>query len=128
MPAARLLRLRRSDVPLSPEDDVGEREETGKLPEFDTREGLALALAYLEDPSNVPCPRCGPGAMEVVAYLEAKSMERGEAVPTVPEGDYTVVLYCHECSRAAALDLSRDADEEDYEEEKGLADPEDLAA
>jgi|GEM_PF-530744 len=76
--------------------------------EFDMQDGLSLALSYLEDPSNVPCPHCGPDTIEIVAFLDAKGMERGAAIPTRPEGDYTVVLYCHRCGRAAALDLSRD--------------------
>lgn len=80
--------------------------------EFDTAEGLALALSYLENPSAVDCPRCGSGTMEVVCYLDGGSMRRGSVVTTAPEGDYTVVLYCHECGRAAALDLSRDEDED----------------
>jgi DNA-binding transcriptional LysR family regulator len=79
--------------------------------EFDTQEGLALALGYLEDPSDVPCPRCGPDTMEVVCYLDAPAMAEGTVAPTAPEGDYTVVLYCHRCGRAAALDLSRDEEE-----------------
>jgi len=83
-------------------------EKPGQTPEFDMEEGLALALSYLENPSDVPCPRCGPGQVEVVCYLDARSMERGAVVPTAPEQDYTVVLYCHGCGRAAALDLSRD--------------------
>jgi len=81
-------------------------------PEFDMEEGLALALSYLENPSDVPCPRCGPGKIEVVCYLDARGMERGVVIPTSPDQDYTVVLYCHGCSRAAALDLSRDEQEE----------------
>lgn len=107
---------------------MGEHDDTEMMPEFDTKEGLALALSYLEDPSAVPCPLCGPGSMEVVAYLDARSMEGGKAVPTRPEGDYTVVLYCHTCGRAAALDLSRDADEADWEDEYDDRDQEDLAA
>lgn len=87
-------------------NDPGFGEATGP-PEFDMQDGLALALSYLEDPSNVPCPHCGPDTIEIVAFLDAKSMERGAAVPTKPDGDYTVVLYCHNCGRAAALDLSR---------------------
>mgnify|MGYP001105583743 FL=1 len=82
-------------------------EDASGPPEFDMQDGLSLALSYLEDPSNVPCPHCGPNTIEVVAFLDARSMERGTAVPTRPEGDYTVVLYCHSCGRAAALDLSR---------------------
>ncbi len=75
--------------------------------EFDLSEGLALAVAYLEDPSDVPCPTCGPGQMEVVCYLDAHAIESGDVTPASPDGDYTVVLYCHKCGRAAALDLSR---------------------
>lgn len=75
--------------------------------EFDMSEGLALAVAYLDDPSDVPCPTCGPGQMEVVCYLDAHAIESGDVTPASPDGDYTVVLYCHKCGRAAALDLSR---------------------
>lgn len=95
--------------------------ENGGPAEFDLQDGLALALSYLEDPSSVPCPRCGPEAIEVVAFLEARSIERGTVVSTTPEGDYTVVLYCHSCGRAAALDLSRDANERDLGEERDEA-------
>jgi hypothetical protein len=80
------------------------------------KEGLALALGYLEDPSDVPCPRCGPGNMEVVAYLDAGGIEGGRAVRAPPDGDYTVVLYCHSCERAAALDLSRSEGREEPRE------------
>lgn len=76
------------------------------MPEFSNAEGLALALSYLDDPSDVPCPTCGPDTMEVVAYLDAGGMESGVVRAADPSGDYTVVLYCHECRRAAALDLS----------------------
>ncbi|MBI4544362.1 MAG: hypothetical protein HY703_04120 [Gemmatimonadetes bacterium] len=78
---------------------------------FDVKDGLALALAYLEDPSDVPCPRCGPNVVEVVCFLDAPGMERGDVVRSAPEGDYTVILYCHSCGRAAALDLSRDEED-----------------
>ena len=78
------------------------------MPEFNNAEGLELALSYLDDPSDVPCPQCGPDTMEVVAYLDAGGIESGVVRAADPEGDYTVVLFCHECSRAAALDLSPD--------------------
>ncbi|MFW6079837.1 MAG: hypothetical protein ACODAE_09455 [Gemmatimonadota bacterium] len=81
--------------------------------EFDLQDGLSLALSYLEDPSDVPCPHCGPGTIEVVCFLDAPSVETGNAIPTDPEGDYTVVLYCHSCGRAAALDLTRDQQQQD---------------
>jgi hypothetical protein len=77
--------------------------------EYSSAEGLALVLNYLNDPSDVPCPTCGPGTMEVVAYLDVNGIQEGVVRAADPDGDYTVVLYCHECSRAAALDLSRDA-------------------
>ena len=88
-------------------------EEEKSAREFDMSEGLALAISYLEDPSDVPCPTCGPEQMEVVCYLDAHSIESGDVTPTAPEGDYTVVLYCPKCGRAAALDLSRGEDAED---------------
>jgi hypothetical protein len=50
-----------------------------------------------------------------VCYLDARSMEEGTVVPTSPDEDYTVVLYCHGCGRAAALDLSRDEQQEGRE-------------
>lgn len=81
-------------------------------PEFDMQDGLALALAYLDDPSDVPCPHCGPGNIEVVCFLDAGAVEHGSAVPASPDGDYTVVLFCHQCGRAAALDLSRSQGED----------------
>ena len=81
--------------------------------EFTTEEGMSLALSYLDDPSAVDCPRCGPGLMEVVCFLDAGSIGGGTVVPTLPEGNYTVVLYCHRCGRAAALDLTRDSDPRD---------------
>jgi len=79
------------------------------MPEYSSAEGLSLALNYLNDPSAVPCPRCGPGTMEVVAYLDVDGIQKGVVRAADPDGDYTVVLYCHQCSRAAALDLSPEA-------------------
>ncbi len=79
------------------------------MPEYSSTEGLSLALNYLNDPSDVPCPTCGPGTMEVVAYLDIGGMQKGVVRSADPEGDYTVVLYCHQCGRAAALDLSPEA-------------------
>lgn len=80
----------------------------GATTEFDAEEGLSLALSYLEDPSDVSCPRCGRNHVEVVCFLDARAMEKGAVVAIAPDGDYTVVLYCHGCGRAAALDFSRD--------------------
>lgn len=85
------------------------------MPEYSNAEGLALALSYLDDPSDVACPECGPGTMEVVAYLDAGGIETGVVRAANPEGDYTVVLFCHKCSRAAALDLSPENQMDRYE-------------
>jgi hypothetical protein len=82
--------------------------------EYTSAEGLALALNYLSDPADVPCPTCGPGTIEVVAYLDAGGIEEGVVRAASPEGDYTVVLYCHDCKRAAALDLSPDSLPEEF--------------
>jgi hypothetical protein len=100
---------------------MAEQKKPGTAREFDTDEGLSLALSYLEDPSSVPCPKCGPDTMEVVCFLDARSMEEGNVISTEPDNDYTVVLYCHECGRAAALDLSRDAEDEGDVEDREAA-------
>lgn len=101
---------------------MAEYKKPGTAREYDMEEGLALAVSYLEDPSSVPCPRCGPGTMEVVCFLDAHSMEQGNVVPAAPQEDYTVVLYCHGCGRAAALDLSRDdSGQADDEEQRDAA-------
>jgi hypothetical protein len=76
--------------------------------EFSNTEGLALALSYMHDPASVPCPCCGPGMIEVVAYLDADRMEEGVMRTAAPEGEYTVVLFCHACRRAGALNLRPD--------------------
>lgn len=86
--------------------------------EFSNAEGLSLALNYLSDPASVPCPTCGPGTVEVVAYLDAGGIAEGVVRTSSPEGDYTVVLYCHQCKRAAALDLSPDSVPEDLRDDR----------
>lgn len=91
----------------------------GSDSEYSSAEGLSLALNYLSDPGDVPCPTCGPGTIEVVAYLDADGIEEGVVRASSPEGDYTVVLYCHDCKRAAALDLSPDNVPEDFRTDEG---------
>jgi hypothetical protein len=98
------------------EGHMAEFKKPEKSPEYDMEDGLSLALSYLEDPSDVPCPHCGPDHIEVICFLDANSRESGSVVPTTPEDDYTVVLYCHSCGRAAALDLSRDEQREEGRE------------
>ena len=75
----------------------------GSASEFDMEEGLALALSYLEDPSDVPCPRCGPEHIEVLAFIEPEIDPNGFASVTDPEGEYAAALYCHNCQRAIGI-------------------------
>ena len=69
-------------------------------------EGLSLTLAYLEDPSSIECPSCGPDHIEVVGYVDANSLEAGEPRSISPDDEYAVLLYCHGCERGAALHLT----------------------
>lgn len=71
--------------------------------EFDTAEGLSLAVSYLHDPSDVECPRCGPDRIQVVAYLDAQALHEGNQVHVTPDDDYAVILYCRGCRQGAAL-------------------------
>lgn len=82
---------------------MNEESRPGASPEFDTGEGLSLAVSYLENPASIPCPRCGPGTIEVVAFLEAQALREGRKVECAPEGEYVVVLVCHTCEQGAAL-------------------------
>lgn len=82
-------------------------------PAFDTAEGLSLAVSYLEDPSSVECPRCGPDHIQVVAYLDAQALHEGEKVPASPDGDYAVILYCQGCRQGAALSFEASSGGED---------------
>ena len=75
--------------------------------QFGPQDGLALATSYLDDPSDVVCPQCGPDKIEVLAYLDSEAFGRKELRPAPPEDRYTVILWCHGCRRMAALDLSR---------------------
>ena len=84
---------------------MSERKTKGKG-EFSPAEGLSLTLGYLEDPSNVECPTCGYDSIEIVGYVDADSLDAGEPQATSPDSDYSVILFCHGCERAAALHLS----------------------
>jgi len=78
-----------------------------RLPEpvgrFTDAEALELLLAYRRDPSDVPCPRCGPGTIEVLGFVEPVADEDGYAALTAPEGEYAAALYCHGCRRAIGI-------------------------
>lgn len=73
--------------------------------EYSAAEGLSLTLAYLEDPSDVACPACGPDQIEVVGFVDANTLESGTPQQISPDSDYAVILYCHGCERGAALHL-----------------------
>ncbi|CAN5823238.1 hypothetical protein BH23GEM3_BH23GEM3_13400 [soil metagenome] len=70
---------------------------------FADAEALELLLAYRKDPSNVPCPTCGPEKIEVLAFIEPEIDPNGFASVTDPEGEYAAALYCHECHRAIGV-------------------------
>ncbi len=79
----------------------------GTLPQpegpFTDAEALALLLAYRRDPSNLVCPLCGPGTIEVLAFIEPEIDPNGFASVTDPEGEYAAALYCHTCHRAIGI-------------------------
>lgn len=77
---------------------------------WSSADGLALTLAYLEDPSSVPCPTCGSDTVEVMDYVVPSSLGDGPPVRTSPDGDYAVIVYCHSCERAAAIRLRQGPD------------------
>jgi hypothetical protein len=69
-------------------------------------EGLSLTLGYLDDPSDVECPSCGPGHIEILGYVDPAALSEGVLRMIEPEDDYSVLLRCHKCERAAALHLT----------------------
>jgi hypothetical protein len=70
---------------------------------FTDAEALELLMAYRKDPSDVPCPTCGPEQIEVLAFIEPEIDPNGFASMTEPEGDYAAALYCHHCQRAIGI-------------------------
>ena len=84
-----------------------DRELSDALPQpkgpFSDAEALELLMAYRKDPSNVPCPMCGPGNIEVLAFIEPQIDPNGFASVTDPEGEYAAALYCHTCFRAVGI-------------------------
>ena len=69
-----------------------EKELSETLPQpkgpFTDAEALELLMAYRKDPSNVPCPLCGPDTVEVLAFIEPQIDPNGFASVTEPEGEY----------------------------------------
>lgn len=70
---------------------------------FGDAEALELLLAYRKDPSDVPCPRCGPDNIEVLAFIEPEIDKNGFAEISEPEGVYAAALYCHTCHHAIGI-------------------------
>lgn len=70
---------------------------------FSDAEAFELLISYRNDPSSVPCPTCGQGSIEVVAFIEPQVDEEGFASITTPEGDYAAALHCHTCHRAIGI-------------------------
>jgi hypothetical protein len=70
---------------------------------FSDAEALELLMAYRKDPSDIPCPLCGPGQIEVLAFIEPEIDPNGFASVTDPEGEYAAALYCHSCGRAVGI-------------------------
>ena len=70
---------------------------------FGDAEALELLMSYRKDPSDVPCPSCGPDTIEVLAFIEPEIDANGFASMTEPEGDYAAALYCHKCERAIGI-------------------------
>ena len=89
---------------------MGEKKDVTPKGAWNSADGLALTLAYLEDPASVPCPTCGSDTVEVVDYVDPASLGENTPVRTAPEGDYAVILYCHACERAAAIRLRQGDD------------------
>lgn len=70
---------------------------------FSPGEALELLMAYRKDPSDLPCPTCGPEKIEVLAFIEPEIDPNGFASMTEPQGDYAAALYCHDCERAIGI-------------------------
>jgi|GEM_PF-1034871 hypothetical protein len=84
-----------------------EKELSDTLPQpkgpFTDAEALELLMSYRKDPSDVPCPLCGPNTIEVLAFIEPQIDPNGFASVTHPEGEYAAALYCHKCFRAVGI-------------------------
>jgi len=73
--------------------------------DYSSAEGLSLTLGYLEDPSDIECPSCGPDSIEVLGFVDADSLFAGQPETISPDVEYAVILFCHGCRRGAALHL-----------------------
>lgn len=76
---------------------------------FGDDEILGLRTEYQRDPTDLRCPHCHPGAMEVVDFVEPEPDRKGFAVLAEPRGLYVVLLRCMHCRRSGSMTV---ADEE----------------
>ena len=83
---------------------MSERELPQPVGSFSDTEALEMLRAYRRDPTNVPCPRCGPDLVEVLGFIRPDGVgEDGTAELVEPEGAYAAALFCHQCRHAIGI-------------------------
>ncbi len=70
---------------------------------FTDTEALELLMAYRKDPSDLPCPKCGPDQIEILAFIEPVIDPNGFATVKDPVEQYAAAVYCHGCNRAVGI-------------------------
>jgi hypothetical protein len=70
---------------------------------FTDAEALDLLMAYRKCPGDLPCPKCGPGTVEVLSFIYPEIDASGYADVAQPEGEYAAAVYCWKCERAIGL-------------------------
>lgn len=70
---------------------------------YTTPEAHRLLMSYQRDPSNVSCPYCGEGTIEILAFIDPYTNGDGYAEVKDPEGEYAAAIYCHRCRRGIGL-------------------------
>lgn len=73
---------------------------------FSDTDALYLMMAYRRNPADVPCPKCGPGEIEVLAFIEPSLDKDNYAQIRDPNGEYAAALYCHKCKRSIGILIS----------------------
>lgn len=89
---------------MNPVNRVGHLLEEPDIKEFFREfEQVQIAAYYMRDPSNVPCPSCGLGTIEVTAFTKTEQTFDGIYEPTSPEGEYAFFVYCHKCHKSIGI-------------------------
>jgi hypothetical protein len=70
---------------------------------FTDAEAVVLLMAYRKCPGDLACPKCGPGTVEVLSFIEPAIDAQGYATVKWPEGEYAAAVMCHGCKRAIGL-------------------------